>query len=115
MVVTLQLIATMRIFSQVYVMTNGGPAGSSSSVIYYIYQTAIVRNLMGYASAVSVLLFLAILMVTLLQRWLLRETARGRVGASRHRPRLAACRLDRRHGDGRCSGRARSCGWSAPR
>ena len=30
---------TMRIFSQVYVMTNGGPAGSSSSVIYYIYQT----------------------------------------------------------------------------
>ena len=28
MVVTLQLISTMRIFSQVYVMTNGGPAGS---------------------------------------------------------------------------------------
>jgi ABC-type sugar transport system permease subunit len=32
---------------------------------------------MGYASAVSILLFLAILLVTLLQRWLLRETARG--------------------------------------
>jgi multiple sugar transport system permease protein len=77
MVVTLQLISTMRIFSQVYVMTNGGPSGSSSSVIFYIYQTAIVRNLMGYASAVSILLFLAILLVTLLQRWLLRETARG--------------------------------------
>jgi len=77
MVVTLQLISTMRIFSQVYVMTNGGPSSSSSSVIYYIYQTAIVRNLMGYASAVSVLLFLAILAVTLLQRRLLRETARG--------------------------------------
>ena len=43
MVVTLQLIATMRIFSQVYVMTNGGPAGASPSVIYYIYQTAIVQ------------------------------------------------------------------------
>ena len=39
MVVTLQLISTMRIFSQVYVMTNGGPAGSSSSPIHYIYKT----------------------------------------------------------------------------
>jgi multiple sugar transport system permease protein len=77
MVVTLQLISTMRIFSQVYVMTNGGPAGSSSSVIYHIYQTAIVRNMLGYASAVSVLLFAAILALTLVQRLLLRETVRG--------------------------------------
>ncbi|MFO1149453.1 MAG: sugar ABC transporter permease [Alsobacter sp.] len=77
MVITLQIISTMRIFSQVYVMTNGGPAGSSSSVIYYIYQTAIVRNLLGYASAVSVILFVAILAVTLAQRVLIRETSRG--------------------------------------
>jgi multiple sugar transport system permease protein len=73
LVVTLQVIATMRIFSQVYVMTNGGPAGSSSSVIHYIYTTAIVRQLLGYASAVSILLFGAILVVTLVQRLLIRE------------------------------------------
>jgi multiple sugar transport system permease protein len=73
MVVTLQLISTMRIFSQVYVMTNGGPAGSSSSVVHYIYTTAVVRNLMGYSAAVSMLLFVAILLVTVLQRRLLRE------------------------------------------
>jgi multiple sugar transport system permease protein len=77
MVVTLQIIATMRIFSQVYVMTNGGPAGSSLSVIVHIYQKAVVQNLLGYASAVSVLLFIAILIVTLLQRVLLRETSLG--------------------------------------
>ncbi len=77
MVVTLQLISTMRIFSQVYVMTNGGPAGSSSSVIFHIYQSAIVRNMLGYASAVSVLLFLAILVLTLVQRAILKETVRG--------------------------------------
>jgi multiple sugar transport system permease protein len=46
-------------------------------VIYYIYQTAIVRNMMGYASAVSVILFVAILAVTLAQRVLIRETSRG--------------------------------------
>jgi multiple sugar transport system permease protein len=73
MVVTLQLISTLRIFSQVYVMTNGGPAGSSSSPIYYIYSVAIVRNLFGYASAIAMMLFVAILAVTLVQRLILRE------------------------------------------
>lgn len=73
MIVTLQLISTLRIFSQVYVMTNGGPGGSSSSPIYYIYSVAIVRNLFGYASAIAMLLFVAILVLTLLQRLVLRE------------------------------------------
>lgn len=77
MVVTLQIISTMRIFSQVYVMTNGGPAGSTLSVIKHVYDTAITRNILGYASAISVLLFLAILAVTLLQRLFIREVARG--------------------------------------
>jgi multiple sugar transport system permease protein len=75
MVVTLQLIATLRIFSQVYVMTNGGPASSSSSPIHYIYNLAIVRNLFGYAAAVSLLLFVLILAITVVQRFLLRERA----------------------------------------
>ena len=75
MVVTLQLISTMRIFSQVYVMTSGGPAGSSLSVIVHVYQTAIVRNLLGYSAAVSVILFFAVLAVTFMQRLALREQA----------------------------------------
>ena len=75
MVVTLQLISTFRIFSQVYVMTGGGPGGSSSSPIYYIYNVAIVRNLFGYASAIAMLLFVGILVMTFLQRFLLRERA----------------------------------------
>lgn len=73
MVITLQMISTMRIFSQVYVMTNGGPAGSSSSPIHYIYTTAIVQQLFGYASAVSMMLFVLILAVTAAQRFLIRE------------------------------------------
>jgi multiple sugar transport system permease protein len=75
MVVTLQLISTLRIFSQVYVMTNGGPGTSSQSPIYYVYQTAIVRNLFGYASAIAILLFIGILVLTFLQRFLLSERA----------------------------------------
>jgi len=71
--VTLQIISTLRIFSQVYVMTNGGPASSSSSVIYYIYTTAINRQLFGYASTVSLLLFVMILVITLANRLFIRE------------------------------------------
>ena len=75
MVVTLQLISTLRIFSQVYVMTNGGPGTSSQSPIYYVYQVAIVRNLFGYASAIAMLLFIGILVLTFLQRFMLSERA----------------------------------------
>ena len=75
MVITLQLISTLRIFSQVYVMTNGGPAGSSSSPIHYIYTVAIVRNLYGYASALAIMLFIVILFATLIQRYIIREMA----------------------------------------
>ena len=73
MVVTLQLISTLRIFSQIYVMTDGGPASSSSSVIFYIYTMAIRRGLFGYAAAISMMLFAVILVVTLIQRQLIRE------------------------------------------
>ena len=37
MVITLQLIATLRIFSQILVMTSGGPAGASSSRYFHIH------------------------------------------------------------------------------
>ncbi|MFO1150404.1 MAG: sugar ABC transporter permease [Alsobacter sp.] len=75
MVVTLQLISTLKIFSQVHVMTDGGPAGSSSSVIHYIYGVAIEQARFGYASAVGFVLFALILLVTLVQRLLVREVA----------------------------------------
>ena len=73
MVITLQLIATLRIFSQILVMTSGGPAGASSSPIFYIYTTAIQNQLFGYSSAVSVVLFLFILTLTVLMRFAIRE------------------------------------------
>lgn len=73
LVITLQMISSLRIFSQVYVMTNGGPASSSSSVIHYIYTTAIQRQLFGYASAVSMLLFLMIVAITIIHRFVIRE------------------------------------------
>jgi len=73
LVVTLQMISSLRIFSQVYVMTNGGPASSSSSVIFYMYIEAIFRQHYGYASAVAILLFLTIIVITIIHRVIVRE------------------------------------------
>ena len=53
-------------FEQARVMTLGGPAGTTTTLAYYIYNKAFVEYQMGYASAVSLVLFLLIFGVTLL-------------------------------------------------
>lgn len=73
-VVTLQLISTLRIFSQVYIMTTGGPASSSSSVLFYIFSVATRNQKFGLAAAVSMMLFVVILLITLGSRRIVRET-----------------------------------------
>ena len=52
-------------FQQAYVMTGGGPAGSTTTLSYYIFTEAFVELNMGYASAVAWFLFLLVLVVTL--------------------------------------------------
>ena len=48
------------------VMTGGGPAGSTTTIEYYLYQTAFMKFNMGYASAIAWFLFAVILVLTLL-------------------------------------------------
>jgi len=52
-------------FEQARIMTEGGPAGSTTTLAYYIYNKAFVEYQMGYACAVSLVLFLLIFGVTL--------------------------------------------------
>lgn len=75
-VMTLQLIATLRIYSQVFLMTNGGPASSSSSVVFYIYTAAIRNQDFGLAAAVSVVFFALVVLITLISRRALPEAGR---------------------------------------
>lgn len=51
-------------FESARVMTKGGPAGTTTTIAYYIYNKAFVEYQMGYASAVSLFLFVAVLTVT---------------------------------------------------
>ncbi len=52
-------------FDQARVMTQGGPAGTTTTVSYYIYDKAFEQFHMGYASAVSWILFIIVLALTL--------------------------------------------------
>jgi multiple sugar transport system permease protein len=53
-------------FDAIYIMTGGGPAGASTTLGYYIYQTGFQYFKMGYAAAQAWVLFLIIFIVTLL-------------------------------------------------
>jgi multiple sugar transport system permease protein/raffinose/stachyose/melibiose transport system permease protein len=64
----------MQVFTHIQVMTNGGPINSSNVLVLYIYQTAFGSNpLLGYASAMAVVLLGIILVITLAQLYLLRQ------------------------------------------
>jgi multiple sugar transport system permease protein len=53
-------------FEQARVMTQGGPAGTTTTVAYYIYTKAFEELMVGYAAAVSWLLFTAIFVITMI-------------------------------------------------
>ncbi|HEV6952059.1 MAG TPA: sugar ABC transporter permease [Promicromonospora sp.] len=61
LILTLLLIAAFQVFDQAYVLTKGGPGNSTLTLVYYIYDRGFGRLEMGYASALSFVLFLAIL------------------------------------------------------
>jgi multiple sugar transport system permease protein len=66
-VLVISLINSFQVFDQVWVMTGGGPAGASSVVVEQIVRHAFKYNQMGYASAMSWVLFAVILVITLIQ------------------------------------------------
>ena len=73
LVLTLQLIASFKIFAQVYLLTGGGPFGSTRVTLQYMYETAFVNLDAGYASVIAVVFFVMIPLISLLQSRLLVE------------------------------------------
>jgi multiple sugar transport system permease protein len=67
-VVVTSVIGSFQIFDTIAVATQGGPAGSTRTIIYYIYQEVFERRFsMGTATAASVVLFLILVTVTIIQ------------------------------------------------
>jgi multiple sugar transport system permease protein len=66
-VVPMSIIASLRVFGQVQVMTQGGPINSTTTLVYYLYQKGWINPYMGEAAAVGVVLFMLTFLLTILQ------------------------------------------------
>jgi multiple sugar transport system permease protein len=67
-VITLGLIGTYQVFDQIYVMSSGGPAKTTLTVAYLVYQNGFANSNMGMAAAIAILLFIIIFTLTMIQR-----------------------------------------------
>ncbi|MBN6055523.1 sugar ABC transporter permease [Nonomuraea sp. RK-328] len=74
LVVVLQLLASLKVFDQIYLMTGGGPEDSTRPIIEYAYDAGFTGYRTGYASAVSYILFALIVVVSLAQLRLFRKS-----------------------------------------
>ncbi len=63
------VIGSFQVFSPIYVITNGGPRGSTDVVVYHIYLRAFEAYDFGYAAAQAWVLFGVIFIATLIQVW----------------------------------------------
>jgi multiple sugar transport system permease protein len=69
----LSVAGFFQIFAEPYVMTQGGPAQSTVTVLYFMFEEGFKWWNLGVASAVAVILFVLILIVTLAQLWITRN------------------------------------------
>jgi multiple sugar transport system permease protein len=66
-VIIILIINSFKVFTMIYVMTGGGPGRSTSVLVYYVYTQAFRLSRYGYASAMSLVLFVLVLVVTIVQ------------------------------------------------
>jgi|SRR5690554_1765831 len=68
-ILTVTLVSTvnaMRVFGEVYIITEGGPGGATDVLTHYIYRTAFSRMQMGYASVIAATLLLLLLIISIM-------------------------------------------------
>jgi multiple sugar transport system permease protein len=79
LVIILQVLASLKVFDQIYILLAGGPNGSTRTVIQYIYDTGFTSYRGGYASAATMVYF--VLLVAISVGWLLFRRSRDRANA----------------------------------
>ncbi|KQY00858.1 sugar ABC transporter permease [Massilia sp. Root133] len=71
----LQLIASLKVFGQTYILTSGGPFNTTRVALHYMYETAFTQSDAGYAAAVAMAFVAIVIVLSLLQAWLVRFLA----------------------------------------
>lgn len=67
LIAVLQVMASLKVFDQIYLLTRGGPDGSTRPILEYIYDTGFTNYRLGYASAISYVFFGVIIILSLAQ------------------------------------------------
>ena len=67
LVAVISAIAATKVFEEVYLMTQGGPANSTKTLVYYVYDQAFAELEISYACTVGLALFLLVMLLTLIR------------------------------------------------
>ena len=72
-VLIITTIQAFKLFTQINILTQGGPRDSTNTVVQYMYTVGFVGQKLGLASAVAIILFVIVLAISLVQRYVLRD------------------------------------------
>ena len=67
LVVVLQLLSSLKVFDQIYQMTQGGPNNSTRSILLYVYDQGFSGYRLGYASAIANIFFVLVVIISIVQ------------------------------------------------
>jgi ABC-type sugar transport system permease subunit len=73
LIIVLTTIASLQVFTQIYILTQGGPTGSTTTAAFYIYNQAFQLYNTGTADALATILFLITIAITVIQMRVLRR------------------------------------------
>lgn len=72
-VIMITTIQAFKLFTQPYIMTQGGPQDSTKTLVYYIYQEGFQFRNVGYSSTIAVVFFLLVITVSMLMKRILKQ------------------------------------------
>ncbi len=75
LVAVISSIAAMKVFEEIYIMTNGGPLSQTETLVFFMYHNAFIEFDMGYGSAAGIVLFAITFLLSILNLILARDTA----------------------------------------
>ncbi len=71
-IIVVSTINALQVFGSIFILTGGGPVYATTTIVYHIYQQAFNFGRFGYASSISIFLFILVLLITLFQSRYLR-------------------------------------------
>lgn len=77
LIIVLQIIASLKVFDQIYLLLQGGPNYSTRPAVQYVFESAFTQYRVGYASALSIVFFAAIVGLSLLMFAAVRRVQRS--------------------------------------